>query len=98
MRFMLLLVAYEWDKFLVEALQTSERGGDPAAHYRTSHKGVAAVMDGFLAAAERAKRAGKPVSVAFVRPFALRIFRAYMQKCPKLRSSFDKRTGRLLGE
>lgn len=98
MRFMLLLIAYEWDKFLVETLLISERGGDPAAHYRTSQPGVAKVMDDFLVAAKRAQGAGRPVHAAFVRPFALRVFKAYMRKYPELRSFFDMKTGRLLGE
>jgi hypothetical protein len=94
MKFMLLLLAYEWARFLEEAFWMHKRGGSPASHYNASQPQVAEVVDDFIEAAEKAP---EPTSAAFIAPWAKRVFNAYMREF-QMQKHFNKDTGKLKDE
>ena len=93
MKFMLLLLAYEWEKFVQEVWRVTLRGGEPAAHY---DEGAAPIIAKeirlFVAAAKRAK---EPMGKAFIARRALRVFEAYTKQYSEIRQLFDE-AGKLL--
>ena len=99
MKFMLLLMGFEWERFLLEVWSVTLRGGaTPAEHYATTAPMVAKVTGRFIAAA---KRAGGAPKKAFVERWALKLFDAYTKTYEEdglRRKDFNLRTGKLKSE